>query len=241
MDPGPTISPAQWLGVDSSAIDFTSLERPLHRAVLEPLLELRAAAAAAGFELALASGYRDFDRQTAIWNGKARGERQVHDDRGRTVVMAGLSDTDKVEAIWRYSALPGTSRHHWGTDVDVYDRAAVPDDYPLRLTPAEFAPGGPFASFSRWLDERVASGASNGFFRPYRQDFDRGGIAPEPWHLSFAPLARHYEAALAPEPLAARLRSAQLELRETILADLQSWWQRFVLLPGAVYPSWSSA
>ena len=44
----------------------------------------------AGFELAVASGFRSYDRQLAIWNGKARGQRPVHDDAGREVKLAEL-------------------------------------------------------------------------------------------------------------------------------------------------------
>lgn len=222
-------STAQWLGIDSCEIDFTSLERPVHRALLEPLAELRAAAARAGFDLAVASGYRDFERQAAIWNAKALGQRPVHDDRGCPVAVLTLNDASRVAAIWRYSALPGTSRHHWGTDIDIYDRAAVSSDYRLQLSPAEYAPGGPFAALSRWLDERIATRTAAGFFRPYATD--RGGIAPEPWHLSFAPLAGYYQRAMAPQPLARQLEAARVVLRQTILADLGEYWQRYVQPP----------
>ena len=38
----------------------------------------------------------------------------------------------------RWSAIPGSSRHHWGTDLDVYDAAAVTPDYQVQLTPQEW-------------------------------------------------------------------------------------------------------
>lgn len=229
-----TITPAQWLGLDAADIDFTSLERPVHHALLEPWAKLREEAAVAGFDLALASGYRDFHRQAAIWNAKARGERAVHDDQGRPVAVLALEPAARLEAIWRYSALPGTSRHHWGTDVDVYDRGAVPEDYVLQLTPGEYAPGGPFAALSNWLEERMQSGRSAGFFRPYR--VDRGGIAPEPWHLSYAPLARQYEVKQVPAELAHWLRVENVMLSEVVLARLDHYWLRYVQLPQTEFP-----
>lgn len=148
---------------------------------------LQREAAAAGFQLAIASSYRSYERQRLIWNGKATGERPVHDDDGRAVAIMALPAAERIHAILRFSALPGTSRHHWGTDLDVYDAAAVPADYAPQLSPQEVAPGGPFDPLHCWLDARMAAANSHGFYRPY--GLDRGGVAPERWHLSYAPLA----------------------------------------------------
>lgn len=143
----------------------------------------------AGFELVIASSFRSFERQRTIWNGKASGERPIHDDFGRPLSISGLSPREILHAILRFTALPGSSRHHWGTDVDVYDQAAVARDYCVQLTPQEVAPGGLFDPFHCWLDQRMAAGESHGFYRPYAQD--RGGVAVERWHLSYAPVSIH--------------------------------------------------
>lgn len=159
----------------------------LHPAAAAAFGKLRADARAAGFELAVASAWRSYARQLAIWNGKLAGERPVHDDAGRAVAMADLPLPAQLAAVLRFSALPGTSRHHWGTDLDVYDASALPAAVKPALTPDEVAPGAVFDALHCWLDERMAAGASHGFFRPYA--VDRGGVAPERWHLSYAPLA----------------------------------------------------
>ena len=69
---------------------------------------------------------------------------------------------ERIEAILPWSALPGASRHHWGTDVDLIDRKATPPGYRVQLTPEEFEPGGPFAAAQRdgWPAMRTASGFS---------------------------------------------------------------------------------
>ena len=149
----------------------------------------------AGFELRIASAHRSFDRQLHIWNAKLAGRRPVLDDQDRPVDLRRLSVREQIECVLRFSALPGASRHHWGTDMDVFDAAAVPADYRLRLDGAEVADDGVFGPLHRWLDERIARGDSQGFFRPY--DRDRGGVAPERWHLSFAPLARRFSSLLS--------------------------------------------
>ncbi len=190
-------------------------------------------AAAAGFELAIASSFRSFSRQLAIWNGKACGARPVHDDQGRPVTLAGLAPEEQVHAILRYSALPGTSRHHWGTDLDVFDAAALGPGAQVRLEPDEVAPGGVFDSLHCWLDERMAAGRSHGFYRPYA--VDRGGVAPERWHLSYAPLARDCGRQLGAGLLRACWDEAapgsQLLLREVLDGALPDLLQRYVAVP----------
>jgi len=143
---------------------------------------LAAAARTAGIDLRIASGYRDYGRQLAIFNAKARGERPVLSSSGVCLKRNDHDDLTWLRAILRYSALPGLSRHHWGTDFDVWDAAAVPEDYSLGLVAAEYLSGGPFHHLNTWLSEREARNQSEGFFRPYATD--RGGVAPEPWHIS---------------------------------------------------------
>jgi LAS superfamily LD-carboxypeptidase LdcB len=143
---------------------------------------LAAAARTAGIDLRIASGYRDYGRQLAIFNAKARGERPVLSSSGVCLKRNDHDDLTWLRAILRYSALPGLSRHHWGTDFDVWDAAAVPEDYSLGLVTAEYLSGGPFHHLNTWLSEREARNQSEDFFRPYATDW--GGVAPEPWHIS---------------------------------------------------------
>lgn len=202
----------------------------LQAPVAEALARLQADAREAGFELAIASSFRSFERQCAIFNGKACGERPVHDDAGAPVNLSCLTPREQLYAILRFSALPGTSRHHWGTDLDVFDAAAVTDGYQVQLTPQEVGPGGPFDPLHRWLDERMASGESRGFYRPYARD--RGGVAPERWHLSYAPLALDCAAGLdesvVREAWDAALGEGELQLREVIEDELPALLARFV-------------
>jgi len=197
--------------------------------------QLQRDARAVGFDLAVASSYRSFDRQLAIFNGKARGERPLHDEQGQPLDVATLAPQQALDAILRFSAFPGGSRHHWGTDLDVYDAAALPADYRLQLSPAEVAPGGLFDPLHGWLDERMARGESHGFFRPYAAD--RGGVAPERWHLSYAPLARACDRELAPGLLLDSWREVDLALRDVLEADVEALLERYVRIP----PDWCPA
>jgi LAS superfamily LD-carboxypeptidase LdcB len=182
-----TLTAAQLTGRDESHLVALPCGQRLQREAADAFDHLRRDALDAGFELAVASAFRSFDRQLAIWNGKACGERAVHDDAGHALDMSCLAPAEQVCAILRFSALPGASRHHWGTDLDVFDAAALPAGYRVQLSPQEVAPGGMFDALHNWLDERIATGGAHGFYRPYGED--HGGVAPERWHLSYAPLA----------------------------------------------------
>lgn len=209
-----------------SAEDAAELGVGVHREVVEPFRALKKLAAVDGFEVSILSGFRSFDRQLSIWNRKAAGELPVLDSEARPLDITRLSDVELVFAILRWSALPGASRHHWGTDLDVYDAATRPDGYEIELIPGEYEGGGMFSAISTWLDARIASGTSLGFFRPY--DRDRGGIAPERWHLSYAPCARTFEQALTAELLHGTIQSADMKLKDVVLANLEEIVRRFV-------------
>jgi LAS superfamily LD-carboxypeptidase LdcB len=202
----------------------------LHADVVEPLLALREEGRRQGFELAIDSGYRSFGRQLSIWNRKARGELPVLDGRAAPLDVGRLTEQELLFAILRWSALPGASRHHWGTELDVFDAAAMPEGYRVELVPAEVDPGGMFAPLHEWLDGRIAAGESFGFFRPY--DRDRGGVAPERWHLSHAPVAVAFEAGLTLDVLREAVAAADIELKAAILAHLEEIHQRFVINTG---------
>ncbi len=195
----------------------------LHQHVRVPFLALRRAAAAAGMEVAAQSSFRDFHRQLKIWNGKYDGTRPMNDAAGRRIDAAALTPAERVDAILLWSALPGASRHHWGTDIDLIDRNAIAPGYQVQLTRDEFEPGGPFAALAGWLE---VNAARFGFFRPFRGV--RSGVQPEPWHFSFAPVSEKARRDLTPEVLRAVLEAAPLSGKEVVLRRLEELHQRFV-------------
>jgi LAS superfamily LD-carboxypeptidase LdcB len=196
----------------------------LHTEVVAPFLAMRAAAAAEGIDLVAFSSFRDFDRQLGIWNGKFRGERPIQDRSGKPLDALALSPAQRVAAILWWSALPGASRHHWGTDFDVRDARAMPPGYKLRVVPEEYLAGGIFHRLTAWLDANMHV---YGFFRPYGTD--RGGVAPEPWHLSHATVAMRAHAALDVGNLRAVLAGSAIEGKEEVLAALESAFANYVL------------
>lgn len=205
----------------------------IHPALYGPLNTLCYSATRAGFRLQVVSAWRSFDRQRKIWNEKAAGRRPVLDDSGAALARDTLSDEETMWAILRWSALPGASRHHWGTDIDVIDAASVPPGYRVQLTVEETIKDGVFAGFHRWLDTYLRAPDCL-FFRPYL--VDDGGIAPEPWHLSYAPPAMLYQQMITVEQLREFITSVDIALKPCILANLEEIVARFVAVDWQRYP-----
>jgi LAS superfamily LD-carboxypeptidase LdcB len=200
------------------------LDARLHAGAIDAVNALREASAAAGIDLAIASSFRDFGRQSAIWNGKFRGERPMLDRAGKPLDVTPLSDSGRIRSILIWSALPGASRHHWGTDFDVYDRAAVPAGYRPQLTISEFTGTGPFVRLNEWLAGNLGN---HGFFRPYGTD--RGGVHPEPWHLSYGPIAGPALQMLTLDVLREAIEASDLAGREQVLDQLPAIYDKYVV------------
>jgi LAS superfamily LD-carboxypeptidase LdcB len=206
---------------------IVELENPrcaVHYEVAASFLAMREAAAESGIDLKPVSAFRDFDAQIAIWNRKWSGERPIVDRRGETVDRSRISEQDLVDAILCWSAIPGGSRHHWGTDLDLVDAASIPSGYQVQLTPAEYAPGGVFARLSGWLDAHLRE---FGFFQPYRTD--RGGVSPEPWHVSYAPVSLPALESLSLSLLRQVLEGSGLQGKPHVMARLPEIYTRFLL------------
>jgi LAS superfamily LD-carboxypeptidase LdcB len=141
----------------------------------------------AGIELAIASGYRSYQRQLSLWNEKAQGKRTIWNaDASRVfdVEREFKNDSSKLLfSILRWSAIPGAGRHHWGSDFDVYDlRPFKNTSNKLQLIPSEYAVGGILEELGKWLIQTLPQ---TSFYRPYASSIDHAsGVAPEPWHLS---------------------------------------------------------
>jgi LAS superfamily LD-carboxypeptidase LdcB len=195
----------------------------LHAQAVTPFLNLRRAAKLDGFDLVPVSSFRDFARQLTIWNDKFSGAKPMYDAAGAIIDTGALTPLERIGAILLWSALPGASRHHWGTDVDLIDRNATPAGYQVKLTREEFAPQGPFARLAQWLESHAAR---FGFFRPFQGV--RSGVQAEPWHFSFAPVAERARRNLSPKVLHAAIAAAPLLGKELVLAQLDELHARYV-------------
>lgn len=213
----------QLSGQSDTHITWLTQHVGIHKNMLLAWQSLCDAAFIQGFNLKIASGYRNFDRQLSIWNRKFSGELATKNKLNQTVTFTSLTDEEKVEAILVYSALPGTSRHHWGTDIDIYADNLLPENQKLQLEPWEYEIDGPFEQLSLWLER---NSETYGFFLPY--DKDRGGVAVEPWHLSYAPLSQACLCNINIETLTRIIEQADILGKHAILAKLPTIFSQYV-------------
>jgi LAS superfamily LD-carboxypeptidase LdcB len=208
----------------SHIVDIDEPKCALHFETVASLLAMRDDAARAGIDLRPVSSFRDFERQRVLWNRKWSGERPLYDRAGVELDPVQLSDAKRVDAILCWSAVPGGSRHHWGSDIDVIDAAAMPEGYQVQLLPSEYAPGGVFERLTAWLDRNMHR---YGFHRPYASD--RGGTGVEPWHISYAPVARRAIEDLSLPVLRRAIAASDLLGKEIVLDRLPEIYTRFIL------------
>jgi LAS superfamily LD-carboxypeptidase LdcB len=155
-------------------IDLYGEDINLRKEAHDAFVEMRKAALADGIDIKIVSGYRSFDRQAAIFERKYL---KYTDD--------GMEPLDAIEKIIEYSTIPGTSRHHWGTDVDLIDgNPSVDGDV---LVANKFGTDGPFEKFKLWMDE---NSEKFDYYLVYTNNPKRRGFKYEPWHYSYAPLSR---------------------------------------------------
>ncbi|MXV38171.1 D-alanyl-D-alanine carboxypeptidase family protein [Flavobacteriaceae bacterium Ap0902] len=130
-------------------------------------------ASKSGFNPYVVSSYRSYNHQKRIWNNKYT-----------RFTKDGLSPQATIEKIIKYSTIPGTSRHHWGTDFDIIGSAKNIPSNPLHEK--HFNQGGQYHAFKLWLNE---NSIQFGFKEVYTNNPDRKGFKYEPWHFSYATTA----------------------------------------------------
>jgi LAS superfamily LD-carboxypeptidase LdcB len=178
------------IGIDEDHLVLFKDNIYVHKDIKEPLLKLIEIAKYDNINLTIASGYRSFKRQELIWNEKMSGIRPIYDEKVNSINTANLSIKERVQAILKWSAPPGLSRHHFGTDLDIYDKnKTITNNYKLQLIPEEYSATGIFKELSTFLDKNLNKKSS--FFRPYTQNSNT--VLAEPWHISFKPIADKFE------------------------------------------------
>lgn len=163
--------------------DFVSVEKKysdgdpyfLRKETYEQFKKMWAAAKADGIELKIISATRNFYRQKAIWEAKWTGARKI--ENGTNASVKYPNPKDRALKILEYSSMPGTSRHHWGTDLDIN----ALDNYTFEH--------GRGKAIYEWM---TAHAHEYGFCQPYSPKGEKrpDGYNEEKWHWSYIPVAR---------------------------------------------------
>lgn len=144
----------------------------LRKDTYEAFKKMAAAAAEDGIKLTILSATRNFEQQKLIWEAKWTGARTL--EGGESAPEAYPEPKDRALAILRYSSMPGSSRHHWGTDMDLNNLNNI------------FFEKGDGKKIYDWL---VKNASGFGFAQPYTAGRPHGYLE-ERWHWSYLPVAR---------------------------------------------------
>lgn len=222
------ITPSQIMGLSDEHLIELNNGHSLLTHVKNAFEKMQKSAAKQGIDLQICSSFRSFERQLSIWNRKWNGELPLYSLKGEMLNAHTLSDAEKIHAIMLWSALPGASRHHWGSDFDVYDKANVEAlGHDFQLVPEEYEGSGPCAKLYTWL----STNAQNfGFSFPYAEYV--GGVAKEPWHLSHAQTALAIESNFSIERLAKTLSESDICGKNAILENIEQLVHRYTFNEG---------
>lgn len=136
----------------------------LRKEAFEAFKKMFEAADKEGIVLKIISGTRNFGRQKEIWEGK-----------WTRFAKDAPHAKDRALKILEYSSMPGSSRHHWGTDIDINE-----------LENRHFEKGGKHEKTYKWLTEHAHE---YGFCQPYTAGRP-SGYREEKWHWSYTPLSK---------------------------------------------------
>lgn len=150
---------------------YTSKENIyLRKKTYEAFVKMHQQASLEGIHIIIVSATRNFDDQKKIWEKKWQREQ-----------YKGWKDADKAKDILKYSSMPGTSRHHWGTDIDFNS-----------VSPSYFKQG-EGKKLYEWLQKHAGE---YGFVQTYTsKSAGRTGYDEEQWHWSYLPLSGPMRAA----------------------------------------------
>ena len=149
----------------------------LERETFKAFKKLKNAALNDGLKIKIVSGHRDFERQTLIWNSKFI----------KFTKEFKLTPEEAIIEIIRFSTVPGTSRHHWGTEIDIIDEEFKNEKNPL--ISEKYESGGIFNKLKCWMD---LNSEKFGFYLTYTNNKLRKGFEYEPWHYSYLPVSKKY-------------------------------------------------
>lgn len=160
----------------------------LRTEVISAFEEMADNAQSKGISLYILSATRNFHAQKYIWEAKFNGKRRV----GKKNLKKAIPNPEKrALEILKFSSMPGTSRHHWGTDIDI----SFNDKKGGMLENSTWESGEGKRVY-RWLQKNASR---FGFCQPYQNSPAkrnpgkyRLGYFEEKWHWTYVPTARHF-------------------------------------------------
>ena len=160
--------PSETKGFSKVPNEMCSKPMYVQTEVLSVFVKMREAAAEDGVNLYIVSGTRTFNDQKAIWERK-----------WNSLISTNKDSIAVANEILKFSSMPGTSRHHWGTDIDL-----------VSVDPVYFESGAGERIY-KWL---ILHAHEYGFCQVYSNKVETGrtGYSMEKWHWSYMPISKKY-------------------------------------------------
>ncbi|MBC7884368.1 MAG: M15 family metallopeptidase [Saprospiraceae bacterium] len=148
--------------------------RYIRKDVLGAFIKMYDAAAQLGIYLKIRSATRNFENQKRIWENKWTGRTILEDNVNAATQIH--NDIDRAKKILQFSSMPGSSRHHWGTDIDINSFIN------------SWFESGEGLKLYEWMSTYASK---FGFCQPYtKQEIGgRTGYFEEKWHWSYMPVS----------------------------------------------------
>lgn len=154
---------------------YSDEKRHLRKEVYAAFVKMQEAAKKDDIRLVVESATRNFANQKRIWEAKWTGKRLI--EGGKDASKTWPEPKARALTILKWSSMPGTSRHHWGTDIDINE---FENDY--------FASGQGKKEYE-WLQTNAAR---FGFCQVYteKEISGRTGYNEEKWHWTYLPTSQ---------------------------------------------------
>lgn len=149
----------------------------IRKEVFNAFVKMYDAAILEGIQLQIRSATRNYHDQKRIWENKWNGKTLLEDNINAATEIK--NELQRAKKILEYSSMPGTSRHHWGTDIDInsFDNAWFEKGEGQKLY--------------TWMKKNASA---YGFCQPYSAiGSDRKtGYFEERWHWTYVPLSSRF-------------------------------------------------
>lgn len=178
--------------------------------------KMQKAAKIDGLHIELVSAFRSFLKQ-----------KQIFEYKYQKLKANGLNQLDAIQQITEYSSIPGTSRHHWGTDIDIILKTNQNATFKNVLQTKHFQENGIFFDLHQWMQENAAN---FGFYLAYTNDIERTGYKYEPWHYSYLPKSKQFLEEYANLDMAKTIHTEEIDgLQDLKIEFYQNYILKYVM------------
>jgi LAS superfamily LD-carboxypeptidase LdcB len=202
-------------------VEYLSEHLQLNSLVQKDFMALKSKLEFEGIDLRPVSSFRSYQSQVEIWNDKVYGKRVLNNIQGEPINIGSATTDQILDALLAWSAVPGSSRHHWGSEIDVYDHTHFTNQR-LQLIPSEYENiDGPCHKLYQNIKKMKS---------PFTTVFNgTGKIQKEPWHISHVQTSKLFSQHYTFEVFERNLSLSNFELIEEVKLKSSYIYAHYIL------------